>query len=61
MTGKFTMIIEHDSNGYFGFCPELNGCQTQGETYEETEKNLKEAIGLYLETLTKEEKQLLMV
>lgn len=50
MSGKFTMIIEHDSDGYYGYCPELKGCQTQGETYEETTEYLEEAISLYLET-----------
>jgi len=34
----------------------LPGCHTQGETIEETIENIKEAIELYLETLTEEEK-----
>ena len=38
--------------GYVAFVPALPGCQTQGETLEETELNVKEAIGLYLESLT---------
>jgi predicted RNase H-like HicB family nuclease len=29
----------------------LPGCHTQGETLEETERNVKEAIALYLESL----------
>jgi len=59
MSGKFTLIIEHDDNGYYGYCPELKGCQTQGDNYEETEENLREAVALYLETLTNDEKQIL--
>ncbi len=37
--------------GYVAFVPALPGCHTQGETLEETESNVKEAIGLYVETL----------
>ena len=38
--------------GYVAFVPALPGCHTQGETLEETETNVKEAISLYLESLT---------
>lgn len=38
--------------GYVAFVPALPGCHTQGETLEETENNTKEAIELYLESLT---------
>lgn len=37
--------------GYVVFAPALSGCHTQGETLEEAEKNITEAIGLYLESL----------
>ncbi len=37
--------------GYVAFVPALPGCHTQGETLEETEHNVKEAIALYLESL----------
>jgi predicted RNase H-like HicB family nuclease len=37
--------------GYVAFVPALSGCHTQGETLEETERNIKEAIALYLESL----------
>ena len=33
------------------FVPALPGCHTQGETLEETESNVKDAIALYLESL----------
>jgi len=36
--------------GYVAFVPALPGCHTQGETLEETEENVKEAIALYLES-----------
>ena len=38
-------------SGYVAFVPALPGCHTQGETLEETERNVKEAIALYLESL----------
>jgi predicted RNase H-like HicB family nuclease len=38
--------------GYVAFVPALPGCHTQGEALEETERNVKEAIALYLESLT---------
>ena len=37
--------------GYVAFVPALAGCHTQGETLEEAERHVKEAIELYLESL----------
>jgi predicted RNase H-like HicB family nuclease len=37
--------------GYVALVPALPGCHTQGESLEETESNVKEAIALYLESL----------
>jgi predicted RNase H-like HicB family nuclease len=51
------IIIEKDSDGYYAYCPELKGCQTQGDTLEETKANIQEAIEVYLETLSSAEKQ----
>lgn len=48
----YTAIFEKSADGgYFAFVPMLQGCFTQGETFEETEKNIKEAIALYLDVL----------
>ncbi len=47
----FSVLIEKDSQGYFAKCLDLAGCHTQGDTYEETVTNIKEAISLYLEDL----------
>jgi len=52
MSGKLSILIEKDSYGYFAYCPELKGCHTQGKTFEEAHDNIKEAIELYLETLS---------
>jgi antitoxin HicB len=43
---------EAAEGGYVAVVPALPGCHTQGETLEETEQNVKEAIELYLESLT---------
>ncbi|RLE13186.1 type II toxin-antitoxin system HicB family antitoxin [Candidatus Aerophobetes bacterium] len=52
---KVSVVIEKDEHGYYAYCPELKGCQTQGDSLEEVLKNIREAIELYLETLTEEE------
>lgn len=46
---KFSVVVERDSEGYFAFCPELQGCYTQGDTYEEVLENIKDAIRLHIE------------
>ena len=46
---RFSVIIEKDKEGYFASCPELQGCYTQGETYEEVIENIKDAIHLHVE------------
>jgi len=48
-TYRLSIIIERDKGGYFVFCPELQGCYSQGETYEEVLENIKDAIKLHLE------------
>jgi predicted RNase H-like HicB family nuclease len=49
-TYRFSVIIEKDQDGYYAFCPELQGCYTQGETYEEALENIKDAIRLHVES-----------
>ena len=46
---RFSVIMEKNGDGYFAFCPELQGCYTQGDTYEEALKNIKDAIRLHVE------------
>jgi predicted RNase H-like HicB family nuclease len=55
MSQKVSVVIEKDEYGYYAYCPELEGCQTQGDSIEEVMKNIKEAIELYLETLSEDE------
>jgi predicted RNase H-like HicB family nuclease len=58
MKYKISTIIEKDDSGYYAYCPELKGCQSQGETFDEALSNIREAIELYLETLPEEERKL---
>jgi len=45
---QFSVVIERDRDGYFALCPELQGCYSQGDTYEEVLGNIKDAIRLYI-------------
>src|SRR5712692_2046939 len=56
MTRKVSVVIEQDEHGYYAWCPELKGCQSQGKTVEEALVNIREAIELLLETLTDAER-----
>jgi predicted RNase H-like HicB family nuclease len=56
MTHKVSVVIEQDRDGCYAWCPELKGCQSKGKTMEESLVNIREAIELYLETLTEDER-----
>jgi len=43
------VVVEADGDGYFVSCPPLQGCYSQGETYEEALENIKDAIKLHIE------------
>jgi predicted RNase H-like HicB family nuclease len=43
------IIVEADSDGYFVSCPALQGCYSDGDTYEEAVANIKDAIRLHIE------------
>lgn len=45
---NFPIVMEHDKDGYFVFCPELQGCYTQGDTYENALDNIRDAIKLHI-------------
>lgn len=60
MDYKVSVVIEKDADGYYAYCPELKGCQTQGDSLEEVKSNIQEAVELYLETLSDEEKHQLL-
>jgi predicted RNase H-like HicB family nuclease len=60
MARKSTVVIEKDEHGFYAWCPELKGCQSQGLTPEEVMANIKEAAELYLETLPTDERDVLL-
>ncbi|ACB50855.1 hypothetical protein cce_1505 [Crocosphaera subtropica ATCC 51142] len=60
MSYQISIIIEKDEDGYYAYCPQLEGCQSQGDTVEEVKRNIQEAIELYLSTLSEEEKETLL-
>jgi predicted RNase H-like HicB family nuclease len=45
----FPVVIESDADGYFVSCPVLQGCYSQGDTYEKAVENIKDAIRLHVE------------
>lgn len=60
MANKISIVIEQDENGFYAYAPELEGCQSQGQTLDEVMANIKEATELYLETLTPQEREELL-
>ena len=45
------IIYPAEEGGFYASCPSLPGCHSQGETWEETIANIKEAIDLYIEDM----------
>jgi len=49
---EFQVVVEQDEAGFFvAECPALKACYTQGRTYEEAIKNIRDVIGLCLADL----------
>lgn len=47
-----TVIYEPaEEGGYVAYAPSLPGCNTEGDTLEEAEKNITDAVELYLEEI----------
>jgi predicted RNase H-like HicB family nuclease len=57
MPYKLSVVLEKDENGYYAWCPELKGCQSQGESLDEALSNSREAVELYLESMPEEERR----
>jgi predicted RNase H-like HicB family nuclease len=55
---RFSVVVESDKDGYFVFCPELQGCYSQGDTYEEALENIKDAIRLHVEDRLAEQEEI---
>lgn len=56
MPRRFTAIIEKEGDLFVALCPELD-VVSQGATVPEARANLAEAVELFLETASAEEKQ----
>jgi predicted RNase H-like HicB family nuclease len=46
---RLPVVIEKNGKGYFAYCPSLQGCYTQGDTYEEALENIEDAVRLHIE------------
>ncbi|OPY55412.1 MAG: hypothetical protein A4E48_00071 [Methanosaeta sp. PtaU1.Bin060] len=51
---RYTVIIEKGERNYSAYCPDLPGVVAAGETEEETEALMKEAIEFHLDGLKEE-------
>ncbi len=51
---KYLVIYERSSDGYSAYVPDLPGCTSAGESKEDVELNIIEAIKLHLEVLQDE-------
>ena len=49
--GKFAIVFERSEDGYGAFVPDFPGCITVGNTLEETERNIREAITGHIEAM----------
>jgi predicted RNase H-like HicB family nuclease len=55
---EFTVLVyKAEEGGYWAEVPSLPGCYSQGETVEETMKNIKEAIEAHILALKEEEEK----
>lgn len=48
---QYLIGIERTETGYSAYSPDLPGCVTTGETREEVEQNMREAVLFHLEGL----------
>lgn len=56
----YKVIIEpQEEGGFTAYVPKLPGCVSEGDTYEETLKNIHEAMELYLEVLQERKKTII--
>jgi predicted RNase H-like HicB family nuclease len=48
---RYAIVIEKADTNYAAYVPDLPGCVTTGETIEETEQQLREAIEFHIRGL----------
>ena len=55
---KYLIILEETSTGFSAYAPDLPGCVAAGETAEETEAIMREAIEFHLEGMRADGEQI---
>ncbi|MGK2915891.1 MAG: type II toxin-antitoxin system HicB family antitoxin [Porticoccaceae bacterium] len=48
---RYAIVIEKATSNYSAYVPDLPGCVATGQTIEETEQQIREAIEFHLEEL----------
>lgn len=51
---KYTVVFEKTPNNYSAYLPDLPGCVATGETREEVERNIREAVAFHLDGMREE-------
>lgn len=51
MTTRYGIVIEKAEHNYAAYVPDLPGCVATGETVEQTEQEIRDAIRFHLEGL----------
>jgi predicted RNase H-like HicB family nuclease len=51
---RYAVVIERTATGYSAYVPDLPGCVSVGASREEMNRNIREAIDLYLDELREE-------
>ncbi len=51
---RYAIVIEAAGNNYSAYVPDLPGCVATGQTVEETEQSIREAIEFHVEGLRAE-------
>ncbi len=54
---EYTAIIESTKDGFYGYFPEINGCETVANTPEEVKENLSKCLEDYLRVLSTDGKE----
>ena len=51
---KYLIVIEKTETGYSAYSPDLPGCVSTGDTRDEVESNMQEAIEFHLDGMKQE-------
>ncbi len=51
---RYAIVVEKAGNNYSAYVPDLPGCVATGDTVEETEREIREAIEFHIEGLVED-------